>query len=665
MKNIVKKIRRVLTVMLGGFLILNTAVRIGASLNGWQAHEPDTQSIVEAHRHDFNCYTVQDFLNSHGGYRNYVRSLGGVFREYVDFEGPVTNTTEFLEVAEYVWGLYDIWGIDYSNGCNLHGGETWEERQYKAFAGADGAFYPDVYDLTGRRWSNYADPAIAGNKALTIDEMLGNPDKYYAVTNCGQGVSQLLKKAGLIDESWEDPGYYPYKYSHEYGWSYTVIRDAADLQPGDVLIYDNTDGMSFPDRDTVTDVGNYYGGIDHTNIVVDRNEQTGKLTFYDSGKGYTYYGECRYTRDIGEWPYEFASDWIGLRFDNIAAALGGEGARRYQLTSEKDAEMVYTDFLRRCLWFVSSFTLKAADYTYGIIMTFASLGLRQFPFVRTVFFSLLGFSAIFILFRIILMYIRSISAQDTVGETGSVNMISRLLSIFLILSLLPALFTVLSDITSSAASALPDALGKDMKPSDVLLLSASADLNGDPDDQISFLPEEEAGQPLSEVITTDNINDTVRNEEGDTEYRYFKNTENIALILCTGTITVWCLIRISLQIIHRLLGLIGKMLTGPYALTSLIDPESTEAGNWFRLCMEDYLNMIKQVIAVWLAIRISVSLPDSFPLLAKGIFFISAISAATLSDDSASLSAAVRTPAMAFMRFLPSGRRHKQNRNNR
>ena len=36
-----------------------------------------------------------------------------------------------------------------------------------------------------------------------------------------------------------------------------------------------------------------------------------------------------------------------------------------------------------------------------------------------------------------------------------------------------------------------------------------------------------------------------------------------------------------------------------------------------------------------------------------------------LKDDSASLSSAVRTPAMALMRFFTSGRRHKQNTNNR
>lgn len=645
MKNIVKKIRRVLTVMLGGFLILNTAVRIGASLNGWQAHEPDTQSIVEAHRHDFNCYTVQDFLNSHGGYRNYVRSLGGVFREYVDFEGPVMNTTEFLEVAEYVWGLYDIWGIDYSNGCNIHGGETWEERQYKAFAGADGAFYPDVYDLTGRRWSNYADPAIAGNKALTIDEMLGNPDRYYAVTNCGQGVSQLLKKAGLIDETWEDPGYYPYKYSHEYGWSYTVIRDAADLQPGDVLIYDNTAGMSFPDRDTVTDVGNYYGGIDHTNIVVDRNEQEGTLTFYDAGKGYTYYGECRYTRQIGEWPYEFASDWIGLRFDNIAAQLGGEGARRYQFDNEKDAEKVYSDFLRRCLWFMSSFSLKAADYTYGVILSLAGLGIAQFPFIRMLFSTLLGLSGFFILCRILLMYAGSILSGDSRREPGSTGMLTRMISILLILTLTPVLFTVLSDITSSAVNAFPGALKENMIPSDVLLAASAVDFSADPDQQISFLPQEENDQPLLEVITGETINETVRTDNGDTVFRYFPDTANIALILLMSAASLWCMIRMSLQIIQRLLGLAGKMLTGVYAVTSIIDPNDSTAGQWFRSCMEDYLAMVKQIIILWLSIRISVSLPDSFPPLAKGIFFIAALAAASALEPSPSITSVFRIPS--------------------
>ena len=42
-----------------------------------------------------------------------------------------------------------------------------------------------------------------------VDEMLGNPNKYYAVVNCGQGVVQMLKKAGLCPKSFPDPAEYP------------------------------------------------------------------------------------------------------------------------------------------------------------------------------------------------------------------------------------------------------------------------------------------------------------------------------------------------------------------------------------------------------------------------------------------------------------------------
>ncbi len=319
---------------------------VHASLTGWEGHDEETEKIVEEHRYDFDCYNAAEYLEEHGGYTEYVRSLGGVFAEYADFEGTVNSREQFHDIAEYVWGLYDIWGVDYSNGLEKADYESWSEFQYKAFDDQKGAFYPDIKSMTGRRWVNYSDPEIAGNDALTIDAMLSDPENNFAVVNCSQGVAQLLKKAGLIDDSWSDPGYYPSRYKNEYGWNYTLIKDAADLMPGDILIYVNSAGASFKDRDTVTEIGNYYSGIQHTNIVIDRNEETGRLTFYDSGKGYTYYGECRYTRAIGEWPYEFAADWLGLRFDNIHNALIPL-YERYDLKSSKGVRELGSDILKQ------------------------------------------------------------------------------------------------------------------------------------------------------------------------------------------------------------------------------------------------------------------------------------------------------------------------------
>ena len=168
--------------------------------NGFYNLSDETGKIVDAHRGDFNGSNVKSFLASKGGYFNYVKSLGGVFGKYYNFSGKVKSKTQLREVAEYVWGLYEIWGCDYSNGCDW----TYGDNKY----GGKNPFYTSV-EPSRRFDMNYACPGFAnGNDLPDIDKQLSNPDKYYAVTNCSQGVTQTLKKAGLIGATERCPDFY-------------------------------------------------------------------------------------------------------------------------------------------------------------------------------------------------------------------------------------------------------------------------------------------------------------------------------------------------------------------------------------------------------------------------------------------------------------------------
>lgn len=274
---------------------------------------PETQKIVDAHRYDFTYDTVDEYLKKAGGYKAYIKSLGGVFAKYADFKGAVKTKAELYDVMDYVWGLYNIWGVDYSNGCSY---DDWTDNRYKARDGAKSAFYPRKAPLA-RFDVNYGCPGFANGDDLPgIDEMLESK-KYYAVTNCGQGVAQALKKAGLIPRSMPDPAYYPARYAAN-GYGYTLIKNAKDLMPGDVLLY--TQGGTIANRSTRKTLDNWTPHIKHTNIVGKRDEKY--IYMFDSGHAFTDYGECVNRRKIGQWPYEWAEDWIGIRLDCIAALKG-------------------------------------------------------------------------------------------------------------------------------------------------------------------------------------------------------------------------------------------------------------------------------------------------------------------------------------------------------
>jgi hypothetical protein len=270
----------------------------------------DIQKIINEHCNDFNYNTYGDYLEKCGGYKAYIKSLGGVFAKYADFSGKITSKKELYDCLNYVWGLYNIWGTDYSNGCSY----TWEENRYKAKDGAKSAFYP-AKNPTARFDVNYAAFSFAnGDYMPTVDQML---EKNYAVTNCGQGVVQGLKKTGLIPSYFPDPAYYP-KYYADRGYNYKLIKKASDLDVGDVVLFFHN---AISNRSGRTSLSNWEDGLFHTAIVGKRDAQY--IYMFDSGHAFTYYGECINRRRIGdENVYQWAEDWIAIRFDFIAKLTG-------------------------------------------------------------------------------------------------------------------------------------------------------------------------------------------------------------------------------------------------------------------------------------------------------------------------------------------------------
>lgn len=281
------------------------------SFSDFMKHTAATQKIIDAHANDFNYDTATAYLKKVGGVKAYIRSLGGVFTKWVDFKGKITTQEELNEVGDYVTGLYDIWGTDYSNGCSY----TFEENRYKAKCGCGGAFYPN-HSPKARFGVNYATHGFDNGDWLPgVEEML---ESGYAVVNCAQGVVQILKKAGLVPASYPDPAYKP-QYYIDHGYGYKLIKSTKELQPGDVLLLAHG---SIPGRSSMTQVGNWAGWLFHTTIVAEKTSDY--IITYDTGHAFTYYGETRNKRYLNQKPYEWCDDWLGLRLD-VTAKLQKDG----------------------------------------------------------------------------------------------------------------------------------------------------------------------------------------------------------------------------------------------------------------------------------------------------------------------------------------------------
>ncbi|MBP5656272.1 Ig domain-containing protein, partial [Candidatus Saccharibacteria bacterium] len=87
--------------------------------HGGHKFRRETMAIIEDHRKDFYYYNYSTKIKKRGGYTKYVKDLGGIFSALADQRKiKVRTAADFQAAAEYVWGLWTIWGPDY--GASYH-----------------------------------------------------------------------------------------------------------------------------------------------------------------------------------------------------------------------------------------------------------------------------------------------------------------------------------------------------------------------------------------------------------------------------------------------------------------------------------------------------------------------------------------------------------------
>lgn len=255
----------------------------------------ETKRIIMEHMNDFNEYTYSSFMKKFpGGYDGYMQSLGGVFAKYggKGKKIQINNAGDLQEAAEFVWGLFSIWGFDYWNGGFF---EPWGKEE--EFPGLyKSAYYPG-HKLKGG-WTQ-------GN----INDICSNASKAKR-TNCNAGIDSFLWTTTL-----ENPGYGTKDKSGK------RIDKKEDLQVGDLI--------------------HFYGDMEendwhHVAIVGEIDHATGQVILYDSGSRFIKSG--RYKIPLGVGPgtkYSNYKKWVGRRHYNI-----DQTSNRYRATESNSTYKV-------------------------------------------------------------------------------------------------------------------------------------------------------------------------------------------------------------------------------------------------------------------------------------------------------------------------------------
>ena len=268
------------TALMGGTTPAGQETRYGFS--------QQTESIVEAHMNDFDYHNYDQYMAGCGGVKNYIRSLGGVFAKWVDRKGSVKTAGEFQEVAEYIMGLYTIWGADYKGG------------------GPTTAFNEDADREYGRFYKGMSAGPFGFDDSAPIEEIFA--DKRNIITDCGSGIEQLLYKAGLctaLEYPGKDNPSAGMSYIERYGGAAMggkIITNKRDLQVGDLVQMSKSDGW-------------------HHVCVVGEVWQDGTVITYDTGNRYVRTGNYKKKFEteadgktfIGDYGGAGYIDWFGMR----------------------------------------------------------------------------------------------------------------------------------------------------------------------------------------------------------------------------------------------------------------------------------------------------------------------------------------------------------------
>ena len=249
-----------------------------------------TEAIVEQHMNDFDYYTFDSFMASRGGAGSYIRSLGGVFAKWYGRDAKVQTAGEFQEIAEYVMGIYTIWGPDYHGGGGKH-------RFNGDYGSGDenGRFYPGG---DNERWWIVSP---------IEEEFINNKER--VMTDCGCGIYHIMQKAGLMDE-YAGMGTISdaesYLTSHNcYAQGGKIITKREDLQVGDLVQMIKAEDHKW-----------------HHVSVVGEIRADGGIILYDTGNRYvntSNYKKEFITDSSGiHGAYEGYESWFGVRVRQIS-----------------------------------------------------------------------------------------------------------------------------------------------------------------------------------------------------------------------------------------------------------------------------------------------------------------------------------------------------------
>ena len=130
------------------FYACTTSTTVNKKYTGDLEIRKITKQIIDKRNKDFYYHNQDSVLARKGGYTKYVKELGGIFSKFpgVEKKFKIKSACDYQAAAEYTYGLWTIWGVDYDNGRTYHfwGGST-SDQSDAYWKGASGRYVKGAY----------------------------------------------------------------------------------------------------------------------------------------------------------------------------------------------------------------------------------------------------------------------------------------------------------------------------------------------------------------------------------------------------------------------------------------------------------------------------------------------------------------------------------------
>ena len=261
--------------------------------SGWLDFREETRQIVKKHMKDFNWKNFDSYMASHGGYSGYIKSLGGVFAKYGgdDRKIQIRTAADIQESAEYFYGIFSIFGPDYSAGGRW---PVWGENKNNHGVSKKGTSDGFYYGYDDRPYKKSSASSCGRHIQMSIDYEFGKGYKGKSCikkrvrNNCNYSQDSWVRQTNLklpsSSRKWTSSS------SYHHG---KKIKHTKDLQVGDWVNFWNSGGHwihialvgeVYSDKVVLYDGGGRFNRDMHYKKIMYRNSDSLKNTTYSGYK---------------------------------------------------------------------------------------------------------------------------------------------------------------------------------------------------------------------------------------------------------------------------------------------------------------------------------------------------------------------------------------------